>query len=104
MEDLEINMKLELNAETAFKVEPEAEVKPDVQEVQEEFPMLMNLEAETKIVVQERHIAVEITYEVVGEPIMELEPLINNMFSESRSCCCWGEGDNDTCHQSGIVL
>lgn len=106
MEDLPVNIKPEaemepeLSADPDLKVEPEVKVKQDVQEdiepkekpmfnqdkqVQEEFPTLMNLEAENEIGqdVQERHIDMERLNEMVDEPIMKLEPLENKMFSES---------------------
>ncbi|XP_032385082.1 titin [Etheostoma spectabile] len=69
-----VEMEPELKDDPDFKVESEVKVEP---EVQEEFQVQMNLEAETKIgrEIEERHIDMEGKYKVVGEPIMELEPL-----------------------------
>ncbi|XP_034742189.1 titin isoform X2 [Etheostoma cragini] len=68
-----VEMEPELKDDPDFKVESEVKVEPDVQE----FQVQMNLEAETKTgwEIEERHIDMEGKYEMVGKPIMELEPL-----------------------------
>ncbi|XP_031150373.1 uncharacterized protein si:ch211-160b11.4 isoform X1 [Sander lucioperca] len=66
-------MEPELKDDPDFKVESEVKVEPDVQE---EFPVQMNHKAETETdEIEERHIDMEGKYEMVGKPIMELEPL-----------------------------
>ncbi|XP_068561082.1 myb-like protein X [Cebidichthys violaceus] len=70
----EVKMKPELNDDPELKVKSEVKVEPDVQE---QFQVQMNPEAEieTGREIEERHIDMEGKYEMVGEPIMELEPL-----------------------------
>ncbi|XP_031150388.1 uncharacterized protein si:ch211-160b11.4 isoform X3 [Sander lucioperca] len=68
-----VEMEPELKDDPDFKVESEVKVEPDVQE---EFPVQMNHKAETETdEIEERHIDMEGKYEMVGKPIMELEPL-----------------------------
>ncbi|XP_038575760.1 cytadherence high molecular weight protein 1 [Micropterus salmoides] len=93
----EVEVEPELKDDPDFKVESEVKVDPDEatepeerplfneEEVQEEFQVQMSLEpeSETGREFEERHIDTEGKYEMVGEPIMELEPLDdNNMFEE----------------------
>ncbi|XP_075959294.1 uncharacterized protein LOC142962597 [Anarhichas minor] len=73
----EVEMKPELNDDPELKVKSEVKVEPDVQE---QFQVQTNLKAEieTGREIEERHIDMEGKYEMVGEPIMELEPLEDN--------------------------
>ncbi|XP_071333560.1 probable inactive protein kinase DDB_G0270444 isoform X3 [Trachinotus anak] len=99
-EEPEVKVEPELKDDPEFQVEPEAEVEPDVQmeleaeenpmfnEVQEEFQVQLNLEAETETgrEIEERHIDMEGNNEIVGDPIMELVPLDDdNSFGEEKS-------------------
>lgn len=97
MEELEDNpdfkVESEVKADPGVQEETEDEVKlvfnedPEFQEVQEKFQVQMNLEEET----EHREFDMQEKYEMVDEPIMELEPLdddndeLNNMeLSEAR--------------------
>ncbi|KAI3355834.1 hypothetical protein L3Q82_004394 [Scortum barcoo] len=98
--DLEDNVKPEFEMEPElqeipdFKVESEVQVEPELepmfkeeQEAQQEFHVQMNLEEETEAggESEERHIDMENKYHMVGETLMELEPLDDdNMFEEGK--------------------
>ncbi|KAL3056072.1 hypothetical protein OYC64_018722 [Pagothenia borchgrevinki] len=64
----DVEMEPELSNNPDFKVEPEVKVEPDVQEAESE----------------ERHIDMEEKYELVGEAIMQQEPLDEDNVSEAN--------------------
>ncbi|CAG5865750.1 unnamed protein product [Menidia menidia] len=72
----------ELQPEQDFKVESEVKVEPDVQMMEEEDP---ETEADSDLLVEERHIDMERKYEAIGEAEMELEPLEEDMYRDEDS-------------------
>ncbi|KAK5860816.1 hypothetical protein PBY51_022272 [Eleginops maclovinus] len=95
--------KPELRVESEDKVETDdlEETQPEVkhmfsegQEAQKKFHVQMNLEEETESSqeTEERHIDMESRYEIVGETIMELEPLDDdNMHGKKMSSKEWSD-------------
>ncbi|KAK2839963.1 hypothetical protein Q5P01_013703 [Channa striata] len=86
----DVKVEQELKAEPVIEVETEPAEKPvfnGEQEVQEEFPVLMNPGSERDVgqEVQERHIDMERTYEMAGDTVMEPEPQNADILEEEVS-------------------
>ncbi|XP_037646217.1 histone acetyltransferase KAT6B-like isoform X2 [Sebastes umbrosus] len=91
-----------LDGEPIMELEPEVKSEVDVEpDVQEEFQGKMNLEEETEMgqEIEERHIDMEGKNEMAGEPIMELEPLDDELSEEEKSLRAAFTNENPVNHR-----